>query len=732
MNTKIPKEVCFKVSHNNQTKEIFINLENILKTSLHNQFTETEELTMNVLDRIKLRALSAFDLVSSKELNETNLEYAYKKFDLICEKMPNNLSTVNGLVKSFMSAKHNKESLITSFSDKLNKTNNNKELKNISDKIIGNAVNLNLSERLLDKDNTQIHNISKSSDINNNCLISGVSEDQLLKKASSLRMRKSVKEENSELLLDNIFNNIKDSYKNNSSNIEFDEKDCMVFPLNLKLAQQELNEMDNINNDNNHNNEKNDNIYNDDSNINIYNANISKSNNYGNNRKILSKNNRLNQDSSNSNKIVNENSKMKSRYYRNNTITYNNNKKLDKLIELKCVNTPVVVKEESEIKKEEIQNLKSSILISIPEETNKSLNIFNNFLKSYLILKNDMTAVKDKYLNFTENTCPVSELVILVKNKSNKEIEHIKFKVFINNCILTSIPNKETNIPFNCEYCNYQLEKLKKETVNNDNENDNDNNNESNTKIKAQTLLSLENLSSTFNFSSKDKEYNLFDDDNQIHFFIKPRETKLLKIPIQSALIEHIYKLELRVYDHELAFYSEKKDSENNSYFEIGEIDLKVNYIKNNLSALYSNYKNIIFSILNELNSYFNLNLNLVYYLYLFFIFIMIIILSISKLAQSFVNHDLEQNFLVGQIIWIVICFFISLSKEYSNRVFAFLFFIASSSFIIMSLIFNVYESFNQLKDNYIQQNYFSLIWMITFYLLNLFISYLAFCRVLV
>ena len=277
-----------------------------------------------------------------------------------------------------------------------------------------------------------------------------------------------------------------------------------------------------------------------------------------------------------------------------------------------------------------------------------------------------------KYLNFTEINTTTSILSLLIKNRTNFNFDKVNICVYLNNALI------ELNLYQDCR-----------------------------------NLVVLDNK-------------------KQAELFLKGKEAFLLQITIPSCIIEHIYKFEIRSYFIDSNYNDYTTDTMFNKYIQLGFMENKVSYIKNNLSSLLLNYKNIMLSIIKEVNDYLNISFDLAYYLYLFSFLFLLVIVSISQITEMFVDQSLSSfYFIIGQLIWVVLSLILSLSKTIGSRFIGLLIFLTSSSYIILSFVFHLPVTFSSLMLYYSENKFFDLCWIFCFYLSQIMISYFSFQKII-
>lgn len=346
-----------------------------------------------------------------------------------------------------------------------------------------------------------------------------------------------------------------------------------------------------------------------------------------------------------------------------------------------------------------LHNIIKNLIISFPESNSSPQKVFEIFMHTYLFVKN-RKSFKEK-IDFKEIASPYSEVLLLINNQNIEDIINMTYKIYINNCIIINVENDTTNF-----------------------------------------MIS-----------------------------VSRNETKIVKLLVPSALKDHIYRFEMRVYvpnslvDSNLIYskndkYFENKNLNNTElnvslldknidinsngeqaelyyydeinelyYLKIKEISYKTGYIKDNIINLYINYKTILFAIISEINNLFNLELNFGYYIYFFSILVLFSAVSITLSIEGIIDHELDNYFLVGQFIWIVISYLSIFSFDYGGKFLSFMVFIASTVYSIILFFFNIGSTYSLLEKEFISGNNLMFIWLICFYTLQIVISYYSFFR---
>lgn len=316
---------------------------------------------------------------------------------------------------------------------------------------------------------------------------------------------------------------------------------------------------------------------------------------------------------------------------------------------------------------QDLKKYKKILKLSIPkEEENSSQNLFLNFTTSYLIFS-DPSKVKKKYLEFNENTKSDEVLSIIITNKSSTDAISLPIEFYINSC-----------------------------------------------KIDYKPYANCENIKIIYDKADKDKEKTIIN--------VRPNETFLLQMIIPSCIVEHIYKLEIRT-DYRYI----KPETSGKVYECIGLMENKVSYIKNNVSSLLLNYKNIVFSIVNEVSSMLQISFDIVYFLYLLSVLILLIIISASVLTDMIITLSSNEYFIIGQMIWTGLALILTMFKNIGTRFFGVVIFLLTISYLIQSFLFNFSKTYSSIIIYYSASEFLKLLWVMSFYVLQVFISYFAF-----
>lgn len=288
--------------------------------------------------------------------------------------------------------------------------------------------------------------------------------------------------------------------------------------------------------------------------------------------------------------------------------------------------------------------------------------------------------------------------------------------------------------------------------------------------INNQNIEDIENLNYSI-YINNCVIINIENDTTVFTVSISRNETKVVKIIVPSALKDHIYRFEMRVYipikyiENNIKAIKKKNnvvqnqnsnqlelnvslldeyddgneidktdvfhyDEYNDSYYiKISEISYKTGYIKDNIINLYINYKTILFAIISEINNLFNLELNFGYYIYFFTVLVLFTAVSLTLSIEGIIDQELDNYLLFGQFVWVIIAYLSIFSIDYGGKFLSFMVFIASTVYSIILFFFNIGSTYTNLEKIFVSGNTIMFIWLICFYLLQLLISYYSFFR---
>lgn len=433
----------------------------------------------------------------------------------------------------------------------------------------------------------------------------------------------------------------------------------------------------------------------------------------------------------------------------------------------------VDIKEDNIIDLEE-GNYYNLILITIPnEDISLSQSLFTNFVNTYLFFSNT-SYFKDNIVSFKEYNEAFTILPLLLTNRSEIiRIKKLNVNMYINNCLtyINILKNEDNNSYVTID--NHSIKKmigtrkLKNNYIyNNNNGKKKLSNNTDNKNTK--NLLKMNSFISSNNKNNNSNNVKSVLENYSFSLNLKPKESRLIKFIVPSCIIDHMYTLELRTYDEavlkkqQCVIESEKKqlnvrninndntkddkikkllnndlnkyiktDHYGKRYVTIGTVVDKVSYVKNNISALLINYKNIVLSAIQEINQFLNINLKLAYYLYIISFIFLILIIFIDKTSSQFVNYEFTDYFLIGQCLWILLSLFISLSSSYYSRLACFLVWSFSSCYIIECFFFNIYDSYVSMINYYLNNEFMTLGWVVLFYFCQFFISFTSYVKMI-